>query len=382
MIDKQYVINNVSNIEKLPNVTILKMLMQFKEQLETSGAYHSITIGEVTTLEAEENAYVENVGTSTDLILNFGIPKGVGFNFSDEWVGGNNEYHPNDVVLFNGNLYICISSILDSETPPNIDTPHWSLFVGYGNAISEFVKNEYEKSLNKIIFNELKNWGISQGSVYFDYDNKTITLTNGTNQQYVEILKNLQLKPNTTYTYNVKANGAYRLYAYVNNAYPNADNTHLSFTTGDTGIVDRLRVDNLVGADPFVISEVRLYEGSEDLGYKVGYGDILHKADITPKPLWENAVITSDFAGQTLNAKISGKTKYVGVDCVYFKSNNAIVEQFVFENRVGGAGYILMSSSSGTFTRPITFEGDGSIVFGDCSKNNEHCIPVRIYEFD
>lgn len=148
MIDKQYVINNVSNIEKLPNVTILKMLMQFKEQLETSGAYHSITIGEVTTLEAEENAYVENVGTSTDLVLNFGIPKGVGFNFSGEWVSDDNEYYPNDVVLYNGNLYICISTILDSETPPNIDTTHWSLFVGYGNDISEFVTSEYDKQSN------------------------------------------------------------------------------------------------------------------------------------------------------------------------------------------------------------------------------------------
>lgn len=157
MIDKQFVINNISNIEKLPNITILKMLMQFKEQLETSGAYHSITIGEVKTLEWEETAYVENVGTSTDLVLNFGIPKGVGFNFSGEWVSDDNEYHPNDVVLYNGNLYICISTILDSEIAPNIDTTHWSLFVGYGNNISNFVKSEYEKSIGnegKIIHNK------------------------------------------------------------------------------------------------------------------------------------------------------------------------------------------------------------------------------------
>ena len=40
------------------------------------GKSASVQIGEVETLEAGAGAYVENVGTETDVILNFGIPKG------------------------------------------------------------------------------------------------------------------------------------------------------------------------------------------------------------------------------------------------------------------------------------------------------------------
>ena len=42
----------------------------------TDGQSATITIGTVTTLDAGSNATVENVGTSTDAIFNFGIPKG------------------------------------------------------------------------------------------------------------------------------------------------------------------------------------------------------------------------------------------------------------------------------------------------------------------
>ena len=36
----------------------------------------TITVGDTETLPASEPAYVENVGTPTDIVLNFGIPQG------------------------------------------------------------------------------------------------------------------------------------------------------------------------------------------------------------------------------------------------------------------------------------------------------------------
>ena len=43
----------------------------------TDGVSPTITIGQTSTLPAGQMASVENVGTSTDLILNFGIPQGI-----------------------------------------------------------------------------------------------------------------------------------------------------------------------------------------------------------------------------------------------------------------------------------------------------------------
>lgn len=37
----------------------------------------TVAVGETETLPAGEPAYVENVGTPTDIVLNFGIPQGV-----------------------------------------------------------------------------------------------------------------------------------------------------------------------------------------------------------------------------------------------------------------------------------------------------------------
>jgi len=37
----------------------------------------SVTVGDTETLSAGEPAYVENVGTPTDIVLNFGIPQGI-----------------------------------------------------------------------------------------------------------------------------------------------------------------------------------------------------------------------------------------------------------------------------------------------------------------
>lgn len=67
----------------------------------------------------------------------------VDFNYLGEWVAGNNEYHPNDVVLYNGSLYICENTILDSSVAPPQDTTNWSLFLGFGEDIGLFINDLY-----------------------------------------------------------------------------------------------------------------------------------------------------------------------------------------------------------------------------------------------
>ena len=58
---------------------------------------------------------------------------GQGFNFAGVWVD-NSQYNKNDVVtrqLANGmnSTYICISSVIDSEIPPEQDSTHWRIYV-------------------------------------------------------------------------------------------------------------------------------------------------------------------------------------------------------------------------------------------------------------
>lgn len=56
---------------------------------------------------------------------------GQGFNFVGAWTNGNNEYHPYDVVTYNGGSYICIETI-NSKITPDTDKEHWSVFVPKG----------------------------------------------------------------------------------------------------------------------------------------------------------------------------------------------------------------------------------------------------------
>ena len=60
-------------------------------------------------------------------------PQGVGFNYKGGWIT-DNEYHENDVVKSDGDLYICILAISGSVTKPAQDATHWSLFLPGGGA--------------------------------------------------------------------------------------------------------------------------------------------------------------------------------------------------------------------------------------------------------
>lgn len=55
---------------------------------------------------------------------------GQGFNWMGAWANGAaSEYHPYDVVSYNGSTYVCIAEAINIATPPSSDSTHWQSFV-------------------------------------------------------------------------------------------------------------------------------------------------------------------------------------------------------------------------------------------------------------
>lgn len=65
-------------------------------------------------------------------------PQGPGFNYVGAWVSGSNEYHPDDVVTYEGVAYVCYLTVTNSSVPPSQDPQHWEKFIevpGGGEAV-------------------------------------------------------------------------------------------------------------------------------------------------------------------------------------------------------------------------------------------------------
>lgn len=97
-------------------------------------AQSTVNIGTTTTLMGGTSATVSNSGTSTNAILNFGIPQGIqgdtGQGFT--YIGNFNAYYnyvPYDVVFYNGSSYVCIVATVNNY-PSN--STYWSLIAQQG----------------------------------------------------------------------------------------------------------------------------------------------------------------------------------------------------------------------------------------------------------
>lgn len=65
-------------------------------------------------------------------------PQGPGFNYVGAWVSGSKEYHPDDVVTYEGVAYVCYLTVTNSSVPPSQDPQHWDKFIevpGGGEAV-------------------------------------------------------------------------------------------------------------------------------------------------------------------------------------------------------------------------------------------------------
>ena len=106
----------------------------------------TVNVGTTTTLPSGTPAYVNNSGSSTNAVLNFGIPQGqqgvqgiqgpqgaqgpqgiqgpegISFIYRNQFVIST-QYYTNDVVSFNGSSYICLSDV--RYVYPDSNTTYW-----------------------------------------------------------------------------------------------------------------------------------------------------------------------------------------------------------------------------------------------------------------
>lgn len=122
---------------------------------------------------------------------------------------------------------------------------------------------KFEKP-NLFDFNKIKLSSIHNASVSVDKSSKTISMTTNGDDPYCSIMGEMQLKPNTSYTFSVECSGGYELYIYrPEYGWTGITNSANTFTTGESGKVGYFRIDSLLGVGQTAIfSNFKLVDNS------------------------------------------------------------------------------------------------------------------------
>ena len=97
-----------------------------------SGVSGTISIGAVTPLNGAAAPTVTNSGSSTAAVINFGIPRGIGW--QGAW-SSTTTYTMNQGVNYNGSSYVCLAdSSLNQE--PDLNPTVWQLVAAIGGSLS------------------------------------------------------------------------------------------------------------------------------------------------------------------------------------------------------------------------------------------------------
>lgn len=106
---------------------------------------------------------------------------------------------------------------------------------------------KFEKP-NLFDFNKIELSSIHNASVSVNKSSKTISMTTNEGDPYCCIMGEMQLKPNTSYTFSVECSGGYELYIYrPEYGWTGITNSANTFTTGESGKVGYFRIDSLLG---------------------------------------------------------------------------------------------------------------------------------------
>ena len=157
---------------------------------------------------------------------------------------------------------------------------------------------EVRRNHNLFDFSNVKLHNLSNGSISFDYENKTIAMTSSAKDQYSTIYWT-RLKPNTQYTMSCKCSVTnYEVYIYVPATGFITQGTKCTFTT-DSGGDFNIRIDNNTAGVTAVFSEFMLNEGAVALPYDKYFGEAVYKRQMAdafaPSGTYEDLGTSSDF---------------------------------------------------------------------------------------
>lgn len=132
-------------------------------------------------------------------------------------------------------------------------------------------------------------------------------------------------------------------------------------------------------------NNIMINEGSTALPYQPYNGHIIHKIDIEPVLLWENANPTVSFSSTTITMNNSSQFKYLVIKVTYFKSG-CIPQYYKIDNTTGNS-FINIANllSDESASRAISISSSTTATIGNAYVNNssgqdnEFIIPLAIY---
>ena len=193
------------------------------------------------------------------------------------------------------------------------------------------ITGELRRNYNLLNFAKFINAGKSNGTVTLDYTNKTITMTSTASDQYFQFYGGIQLKPNTTYRFSMETSPSdAAIEVYMNTpelGYMGYPNKSFTFTTGASGYINMLRLDNNSSGKTTVFSKFMLSEGSAQLPYDDYKGEYITDSILNDYIIERKTTSTgyfrkwkSGFKESFGNVSLSGTT-YVGLSEAFSNTN-------------------------------------------------------------
>lgn len=266
-----------------------------------------------------------------------------------------------------------------------------------------FAQEEYNKSLNEFNINSLIS-STSNACTSTISNGAINTVATGNYAYKLYYMRGLEIGKTYSISFKGIKVGSSESQVFIGNAI-NVDSTAYArkwlgtssstFTITFTATTDILSITTYVAFGDYVnganltISEIMLNKGNLPLPYQPYNGKIIHRGDIEPVLLWENASPSSEM-GETI-ATLS-KSLVVGKNyAIYYKYSTGAVSKLKLEFKYGGVGYlgwlnIFDSDANGNYLRSrlIQITSETTIKFYVAMTNNYvnngQLIPTELYE--
>lgn len=261
---------------------------------------------------------------------------------------------------------------------------------------SQWLRSEWEKGLNLFNVSKITNGDINgnYGVNAYTLGNGTVSITDRGNAAFNRVSLILTLSSGT-YSFKANVSNQTRLFIEDSNGNGIYDNTtyngaNINFTiSNSTTLAISLYAYSTTSC---VWTNIMLNEGDHAYPYQEYNGELIHRKDIEPVLLWENASpnATLSTAEITLDAPITNYKylviaykyeQYGGIYYTKIKTANSGTYYLIGTSQISGTESgvcrTFIITESGT---KINFYNDK--VFGGANGYGKYCIPIAIYGID
>lgn len=202
----------------------------------------------------------------------------------------------------------------------------------------------------------------------------------------------IEVKANTNYSNNLKGSWVAGLgvafydnsKTFISGYAPNVSEYNNFTTPATTKYIRIAWISNSSDPDYYTnVDTIMLNEGSTVQAYQPYNGQIIHKIDIDPVLLWENANPTSAFSSSTITVEDMSKYKYIVILAKHYYSGRTNQVFKLIYSGIGSEWAYISFNDQNIYSRGLRFDSNTSINVADAYENstidNQYCIPVAIY---